>query len=101
MVRYNLIEPEHANWKAGHQAAIAYQERTGHLAVCPTGTEPASRRSCPGVTADGVGVGRWLQRQRQHIVWHGLKTGQREPTGRARGRASATPGAWAKAEPPR
>ncbi|MFF4845822.1 helicase associated domain-containing protein [Streptomyces collinus] len=32
----------------------------------------------PGVTADGVDVGRWLQRQRQHVVWHGLKTGQRE-----------------------
>ncbi|MEU2554685.1 helicase associated domain-containing protein [Streptomyces sp. NPDC013313] len=32
----------------------------------------------PGVAADGVDVGRWLQRQRQHVVWHGLKTGQRE-----------------------
>ncbi|MER6433965.1 helicase associated domain-containing protein [Streptomyces sp900105245] len=32
----------------------------------------------PGVTADGVDVGRWLQRQRQHVVWHGLKPGQRE-----------------------
>ncbi|MFE9499382.1 helicase associated domain-containing protein [Streptomyces collinus] len=35
----------------------------------------------PGVTADGVDVGRWLQRQRQHVVWHGLKTGQRERLG--------------------
>ncbi|MEU2554695.1 helicase associated domain-containing protein [Streptomyces sp. NPDC013313] len=32
----------------------------------------------PGVTTDGVDVGRWLQRQRQHVVWHGLKPGQRK-----------------------
>ncbi|MGW1988444.1 Helicase associated domain protein [Streptomyces collinus] len=217
MVRYNLIEPEHANWKAGHQAAVAYRARTGHLAVpyghrelmpaghsfplgrwladqrralaagrmaaeraadldelgmvwdptdaaweenlsaarayyAETGTlaapvtataldKPvgqwlancrkknglgknqavARRRAAqlaaidpdwnpgapglgwtvdwqrqyaavaglvaagarleeivPGVTADGVDVGRWLERQRQHVVWQGLKTGQRE-----------------------
>lgn len=215
MIRYNLITPEHANWKAGHQAAVAYRERTGHLAVpyghrelmpvghsfplgrwladqrralaagkmaaeraadldelgmiwdpadaaweenlsaarayhAETGTlaapvtaaildKPvgqwlancrkkhglgknqavARRRAAqlaaidpdwnpsalgwtvdwqrtyaaitglittgagleeivPGVTADGVDVGRWLQRQREHVVWHGLKPGQRE-----------------------
>ncbi|MER6434246.1 helicase associated domain-containing protein [Streptomyces sp900105245] len=32
----------------------------------------------PGVTADGVEVGRWLQRQRQHVVWQRLADGQRE-----------------------
>ncbi|MFD5430354.1 helicase associated domain-containing protein [Streptomyces sp. NPDC127084] len=32
----------------------------------------------PGVTAAGVDVGRWLQRQRQHVVWKGLAPGQRE-----------------------
>ncbi|MER6434682.1 helicase associated domain-containing protein, partial [Streptomyces sp900105245] len=32
----------------------------------------------PGVTADGVDVGRWLERQRQHVVWQGLAAGQRE-----------------------
>ncbi|MFD8229437.1 hypothetical protein ACFV16_35665 [Streptomyces massasporeus] len=26
LVRYNLIEPEHANWKAGHRAAVAYRQ---------------------------------------------------------------------------
>ncbi|MFF4442805.1 helicase associated domain-containing protein [Streptomyces sp. NPDC001621] len=30
----------------------------------------------PGVTTDGVDAGRWLQRQ--HVVWQGLKPGQRE-----------------------
>ncbi|MBW5262875.1 helicase, partial [Streptomyces sp. P01-F02] len=25
MVEYNLIEPEHANWRAGHRAAVAYR----------------------------------------------------------------------------
>ncbi|MGA5040045.1 Helicase associated domain protein [Streptomyces capoamus] len=217
MIRYNLIEPEHANWKAGHQAAVAFRERTGHLTVpyghrelmpaghsfplgrwladqrralaagrmaaeraadldelgmvwdptdaaweenlsaarayyAETGTlaapvtatmldkpvgqwlancrkknglgknQAVARRReqqlaaidpdwnpsapglgwtvdwqrtyaaiaglvasgahleeiVPGVTADGVDVGRWLERQRQHVVWQGLKTGQRE-----------------------
>ncbi|WP_053763692.1 DEAD/DEAH box helicase [Streptomyces sp. AS58] len=32
----------------------------------------------PGVTVHGMDVGRWLQRQRQHTVWHGLKDGQRQ-----------------------
>ncbi|MFC1435969.1 Helicase associated domain protein [Streptacidiphilus sp. N1-3] len=32
----------------------------------------------PGVTIHGHDVGRWLERQRQHIVWHGLMAGQRE-----------------------
>jgi hypothetical protein len=32
----------------------------------------------PGVTIHGHDIGRWLQRQRQHVVWHGLTGGQRE-----------------------
>ncbi|MFF4838248.1 helicase associated domain-containing protein [Streptomyces sp. NPDC001315] len=32
----------------------------------------------PGVTSSGADVGRWLQRQRQHVVWEGLAEGQRE-----------------------
>ncbi|MEU2930601.1 Helicase associated domain protein [Streptomyces sp. NPDC007251] len=32
----------------------------------------------PGVTVGGVDVGRWLERQRQHVVWEGLAQGQRE-----------------------
>jgi len=32
----------------------------------------------PGVTIHGHDVGRWLERQRQHIVWQGLMPGQRE-----------------------
>ncbi|GAB1340816.1 hypothetical protein ACE1SV_74060 [Streptomyces sp. E-15] len=32
----------------------------------------------PGVTAGGTDVGRWLERQRDHVVWQGLAAGQRE-----------------------
>ncbi|MEV0119063.1 Helicase associated domain protein [Streptomyces sp. NPDC050844] len=32
----------------------------------------------PGVTVHGMDVGKWLERQRQHDVWHGLMGGQRE-----------------------
>ncbi|MEU6063705.1 helicase associated domain-containing protein [Streptomyces sp. NPDC047082] len=32
----------------------------------------------PGVTAAGSDIGRWLERQRQHVVWEGLTEGQRE-----------------------
>jgi hypothetical protein len=31
-----------------------------------------------GVTVHGMDVGRWLERQRQHIVWNGLKPAQCE-----------------------
>jgi hypothetical protein len=30
----------------------------------------------PGVTWHGTDVGRWLQRQRQHVIWEGLTEGQ-------------------------
>ncbi|MFD8229436.1 helicase associated domain-containing protein [Streptomyces massasporeus] len=36
----------------------------------------------PGITAGGMDVGRWLQRQRQHVVWEGLAPGQPPPTRR-------------------
>ncbi|MGW4809350.1 Helicase associated domain protein [Kitasatospora sp. NPDC004272] len=32
----------------------------------------------PGVTIHGLDVGRWLEQQRQHVVWRGLMDGQRE-----------------------
>ncbi|MFJ5731044.1 DEAD/DEAH box helicase [Streptomyces paradoxus] len=32
----------------------------------------------PGVTVHGMDIGRWLQKQRQHTVWHGLKDEQRQ-----------------------
>ncbi|MCX4673681.1 Helicase associated domain protein [Streptomyces sp. NBC_01381] len=32
----------------------------------------------PGVTVHGMDIGKWLERQRQHDVWHGLMDGQRE-----------------------
>ncbi|MGW5284511.1 Helicase associated domain protein [Streptomyces collinus] len=61
MVRYNLIEPEHANWKAGHQAAVTYRERTGHLAV-PYG----HRELMPA--GHSFPLGRWLADQRRALA---------------------------------
>ncbi|MEU6612045.1 helicase associated domain-containing protein [Streptomyces shenzhenensis] len=58
LVRYNLIEPEHANWKACHRAAVAYQRRVGNLAV------PYEHRE---LMSDGHSfpLGRWLADQRR------------------------------------
>ncbi|MFI0756729.1 Helicase associated domain protein [Streptomyces anulatus] len=53
MVEYNLIEPEHANWRAGHRAAVAYREREGDLAVPYNHVE------------GGFPLGRWLSDQRR------------------------------------
>ncbi|MFB7657891.1 MULTISPECIES: Helicase associated domain protein [unclassified Streptomyces] len=59
-VRYNLLQPEHANWKAGHQAAVAYRGRMGHLAV------PYEHRE---LTPNGHSfpLGRWLADQRRAL----------------------------------
>ncbi|MFD0403104.1 Helicase associated domain protein [Kitasatospora sp. NPDC127121] len=40
------------------------------------GAQPADL--LPGVTVHGLDVGRWLERQRQHIVWHGLMDEQQQ-----------------------
>ncbi|MFD7596298.1 Helicase associated domain protein [Kitasatospora sp. NPDC059812] len=40
------------------------------------GAQPADL--LPGVTVHGLDVGRWLERQRQHIVWHGLMDAQQQ-----------------------
>ncbi|MER8018120.1 Helicase associated domain protein [Streptomyces griseoluteus] len=57
-VRYNLLEPEHANWKAGHRAASAFRRRAGHLNV------PYEHRE---LTPSGHSfpLGRWLADQRR------------------------------------
>ncbi|WP_432101334.1 Helicase associated domain protein [Streptomyces sp. WAC 04229] len=59
-VRYNLLQPEHANWKAGHRAAVAYRGRTGHLSV------PYEHRE---LTPNGHSfpLGRWLADQRRAL----------------------------------
>ncbi|MFF7558292.1 Helicase associated domain protein [Streptomyces olivaceus] len=59
-VRYNLLEPEHANWKAGHRAAVAYRGRVGHLSV------PYEHRE---LTPNGHSfpLGRWLADQRRAL----------------------------------
>ncbi|MER7316585.1 DEAD/DEAH box helicase [Streptomyces halstedii] len=60
MVQYNLIEPEHANWKAGHRAAVAYRKREGDLAV------PYNHVEGGGVEGEGgFPLGRWLSDQRR------------------------------------
>ncbi|MFF4756383.1 Helicase associated domain protein [Streptomyces sp. NPDC001270] len=60
LVRYNLMEPEHANWKAGHRAAVAYRQRAGDLAV------PYEHRE---LLSDGHSfpLGRWLADQRRSV----------------------------------
>ncbi|MEU6818574.1 Helicase associated domain protein [Streptomyces sp. NPDC046860] len=59
-VRYNLLEPEHANWKAGHRAAVAFQRRTGHLTVPYEHRElTPNQHSFP--------LGRWLADQRRAL----------------------------------
>jgi superfamily II DNA or RNA helicase len=60
LVRYNLIEPEHANWKAGHRAAVAYRRRTGHLAV-----SYEHRELMPN--GHSFPLGRWLADQRRSM----------------------------------
>ncbi|MGW8955536.1 Helicase associated domain protein [Streptomyces sp. NPDC055709] len=61
-VRYNVISPEHANWKAGHRAATAFQRREGHLAVPWDHTEGES----------GYPLGRWLSDQRRALKAGGM-----------------------------
>ncbi|MYV56414.1 DEAD/DEAH box helicase [Streptomyces sp. SID3212] len=60
LVRYNLIEPEHANWKAGHRAAVAYRKREGDLAVPYHHVEGGDERG-----EGGFPLGRWLSDQRR------------------------------------
>ncbi|MFF3833319.1 Helicase associated domain protein [Streptomyces sp. NPDC002458] len=60
LVRYNLIEPEHATWRAGHRAAVAYREREGDLAVPYNHVEGADSRG-----GGGFPLGRWLSDQRR------------------------------------
>ena len=55
LVQYNLITPEHANWKAGHRAAVAYRKREGDLVVPYNHVEGES----------AFPLGRWLSDQRR------------------------------------
>ncbi|MFF4838247.1 helicase associated domain-containing protein [Streptomyces sp. NPDC001315] len=67
---YNLMEPEHTNWKAGHRAAVAFR-RAGDLAV------PYEHRELlPG--GYSFPLGRWLADQRRSVQaarW--LRSGRR------------------------
>ncbi|WP_327270813.1 helicase associated domain-containing protein, partial [Streptomyces sp. NBC_01218] len=75
LVEYNLIEPEHANWRAGHRAAVAYREREGDLAVPYGHVEGGSGEFGSGESGNGefgireggggFPLGRWLSDQRR------------------------------------
>ncbi|MEU6071430.1 Helicase associated domain protein [Streptomyces sp. NPDC047082] len=67
LVRYNLLKPEHENWKAGHRAAVAYRRRTGHLAV------PYEHRELMP-NGHSHPLGRWLADQRRALAAGGLAT---------------------------
>ncbi|GGY13121.1 helicase [Streptomyces minutiscleroticus] len=69
-VRYQLIEPEHANWKAGHRAAVAYREREGDLAVPYHHIEGAVEGE------GGFPLGRWLSDQRRAMRAGTLDSGR-------------------------
>ncbi|MFD5428351.1 Helicase associated domain protein [Streptomyces sp. NPDC127084] len=69
LVRYNLLEPEHANWLAGHRAAVAYRKRTGNLAV-PFG----HRELMPN--GHSFPLGQWLADQRR-AMWAGTMVTER------------------------
>ncbi|MEU6106373.1 hypothetical protein [Streptomyces flaveolus] len=58
-VKYQLNEPEHAKWKAGHRTAVAYRQREGRLPV-PTTTSKVVRavRQPRGGATVGAGCGR-------------------------------------------
>ncbi|MET9106682.1 helicase associated domain-containing protein [Streptomyces zhihengii] len=58
MVEYNLIEPERANWRAGHRAAVAYRKREDDLAVPYNHVEGGD-----GHGEGGFPLGRWLSDQ--------------------------------------
>ncbi|MFE6131613.1 helicase associated domain-containing protein [Streptomyces sp. NPDC056437] len=65
LVKYQLIEPEHANWKAGHRAAVAYHRREGHLAVPYNHVEGAVDVEAAAWRGGGFPLGRWLSDQRR------------------------------------
>ncbi|MBK3580446.1 Helicase associated domain protein [Streptomyces sp. MBT65] len=56
-----------ADWQR-HYAAVRAMLAEERVPVCVE----------PGVTVHGMDVGRWLERQRRHDIWHGLTNGQRE-----------------------
>ncbi|MEV5249893.1 DEAD/DEAH box helicase [Streptomyces werraensis] len=64
-VKYQLIEPEHANWKAGHRAAVAYRQREGHLAVPYNHVEGGPAGAPAAWQGGGFPLGRWLSDQRR------------------------------------
>lgn len=68
-VRYNVINPEHANFKAGHRAATAFRKRAGHLNVPYEHRElTPNQHSFP--------LGRWLADQRR-AMWAGTLAAER------------------------
>ncbi|MEV5479347.1 Helicase associated domain protein, partial [Streptomyces sp. NPDC052207] len=64
-VKYQLIEPEHANWKAGHRAGVAYGLREGHVSVPYQHVEGGPAGAPAAWQGGGFPLGRWLSDQRR------------------------------------
>jgi hypothetical protein len=71
-VQYNVIKPEHANWKAGYRAAVAYWQREGHLSVPYNHVEGAIDPQTDAWRGGGFPLGRWLSDQRRAMRAGGL-----------------------------
>ncbi|MFJ8589517.1 Helicase associated domain protein [Streptomyces sp. NPDC093595] len=77
-VKYQLLEPEHANWKAGHRAAVAYFKREGHLNVPYQHVEGGPAGAPAAWQGGGFPLGRWLSDQRRAMRAGGLASERAE-----------------------
>jgi hypothetical protein len=64
-VKYQLIELEHTNWKAGHRAAVAFWQLGGHLSVPYNHVEGGPAGVSATWQGGGFPLGRWLSDQRR------------------------------------
>ncbi|MFF4985469.1 Helicase associated domain protein [Streptomyces sp. NPDC001046] len=77
-VKYQLLEPEHANWKAGHRAAVAFFKREGHLNVPYNHVEGGPAGAPAAFQGGGFPLGRWLSDQRRAMRAGGLASERAE-----------------------
>ncbi|WP_369198978.1 helicase associated domain-containing protein [Streptomyces djakartensis] len=72
------MEPEHANWKAGHRTAVAFFVREGHLNVSYHHVEGGPAGAPAAFQGGGFPLGRWLSDQRRAMRAGGLATERAE-----------------------
>jgi hypothetical protein len=77
-VKYQLLEPEHANWKAGHRAAVAFFKREGHLNVPYNHVEGGPAGAPAAFQGGGFPLGRWLSDQRRAMRAGTMPSGRAE-----------------------